>query len=123
MITQRLWALAPTDTPCRGDVDSMAKLRRYVEEKISTIFDVISTYFFDVISMGEKWTSFRRTFSMSEKSMLFRRTFFDIISMSQKSMLFRCTFFDLISMNKKLDIVSTYFFKQFRWKTDANSRC
>ena len=35
----------PTDTPCWIDVNSMAILRRYVEEKTSTKFNVISMYF------------------------------------------------------------------------------
>ena len=52
----------PTDTPRRIDVGSMAILRRYVKEKILINFHVISTSFSDVISMGEKLMSLRRTF-------------------------------------------------------------
>ena len=51
----------PTDTPRRIDHDSMSILRRYVEENISTNFQVMLTYFLDVISMGGKLTSIRRT--------------------------------------------------------------
>ena len=42
----------------------------------------------------------------------------DFVSMS-----FQCTSFDLILMDKNIDIVSMYFFKQFWWKTDVNSKC
>ena len=52
----------PTGTQRRIHVDSMWILRRYVEEKISTNFHVISAYFFDVISMVEKSTWIPRTF-------------------------------------------------------------
>ena len=45
-------------------VESTSILRRYVEDQISTNFDVISTYFFDVISLVEKSTLFPLTFSM-----------------------------------------------------------
>ena len=110
----------------------MTTLCRYVGEKISTNFHIISTYFctfstHDVILMRKKSTSFWCTLfdriSMSEKLILFRHTFFDIISMSEKSMSFQCTSFDLILMDKNIDVVSMYFFKQFWWKTDVNSKC
>ena len=91
----------PTGTPRRIDVDSTCILRRYVKDQISTNFHVFSTYFFDVISLVEKSTSFPRTFfdviSIVEKSTLFPRTFFDVISMVEKSTLFPRTFFDVIS--------------------------
>ena len=77
-----------TDTPRRIDGDLMSILRRCIEKKISINFQVISTYFFDVISMGEK-------------SMVFRRTLLDVISMRETSTSFRWTIFDLISMDEK----------------------
>ena len=58
----------PTGTLRRIHVDLTWILRRYVEDQISTNFYVISTYFFDVISLVKKSTSFPRTF-------------FDVISM------------------------------------------
>ena len=65
----------PTDTPRQINVNSMAILRRHVKEKISTNFNVISTYFFNVILMDEKSVSSRRTFFnailMSKISMSF----------------------------------------------------
>ena len=96
----------PTGTPRRIHVDSTWILRRYVEDKISTNFHVISAYFFDVISMVEKSTWFPRTFfdviSLVEKSTWFPRTFFDVISMVEKSVLFPRTFFEVILMGKDL---------------------
>ena len=65
----------PTGTPRQIDVDSTWILRGYVEDQISTNFHVISRYFFDVISLIEKSTSFPRTF-------------FDVILMVEKSPLF-----------------------------------
>ena len=63
---------------------------------------VVSTYFFDVISIVEKSTWFPRTLfdvtSLVEKSMWFPRTFLDVISMVEKSTWFPRTFFDVISM-------------------------
>ena len=63
-------------------VGSTSILRRYVEDQISRNFHVISTYFFDVISMVEKSTLFPRTFIgvilLVEKSTLFPGTFFDV---------------------------------------------
>ena len=82
----------PTGTPRWIHVDSTWTLRRYVADKISTNFHVISAYFFDVISMVEKSTWFPRTFfdviSLVEKFTWFPRTFFDVISMVEKSTLF-----------------------------------
>ena len=81
----------PTGTACWIHVDS-SWIRRYVEEQISTNFYVISSYFFDVILVVEKSTSFPSTFidviSLVEKSTLFPRTFFDVISMVKNSTLF-----------------------------------
>ena len=56
-------------------------LRWYVKDH------VISTYFFDVISL-------------IEKSTLFPCTFFDVTSMVEKSLLFPRIFFDAISVVK-----------------------
>ena len=82
--------------------------------------DVVSTYFFDVISITEKSTSFRRTWfdavSKGEKSTLFQRTLFDAISMSKKSTSFQCTFFDLISMDGKLAFFRCIFWCNFDGK-------
>ena len=68
-------------------VKSTSILRRYVEDQITTNFHVISTHFFDLISLVEK-------------SALFLGTFFDVISMDEKSTLFPRTFFDVISLVK-----------------------
>ena len=68
-------------------VKSTSILRRYVEDQITTNFHVISTYFFDLISLVEKST-------------LFLGTFFDVISMDEKSTLFPRTFFGVISLVK-----------------------
>ena len=91
-----------TATPRQIDMDSTWILHWYVEDQISTNFHVISAYFFDVILMIEKSTSFPRTFfdviSLVEKSKLFPRIFFDVISMVEKSTLFPRTFSYVISM-------------------------
>ena len=85
-------------------VESTSILRRYVEGQIWTNFHVISTYFFDVISLIEKSTLFPLTFfdviSMDEKSTLFTRTFFDVIYLVEISTLFLLTLFDVILMDK-----------------------
>ena len=92
----------PTDTLRQIDVDSTWILHRYVEDQISTNFHVISTYFFDVISLIKKYTSFPRTFfgviSMVQKSTLFSLNFFDVTLMIEKSTLIARTFFDEISI-------------------------
>ena len=80
-------------------------LRRYVQDQISTNFHVISTNFFEVISLIEKSTSFPRTFvdviSMVEKSTLSPRTIFDVVSIVEKSTLFPRTFYNVTSMVEK----------------------
>ena len=105
------------------DITSMHR-----EKKKSINFHLISTYFFDVFSMGEKSTLFHRTFFdvMSEKLTSFRRTFFDVNSISEKSISFwrtsfgatsmseistsfRCAFLDLISINEKSTLFCCYF--------------
>ena len=57
---------------------------------------VVSTYFFDVISMVEKSTSFPHTFfdviSLVEKSTLFPRALLDVISMVEMCTVFLFTF-------------------------------
>ena len=58
-------------------------LHRYVKDQILMNFHVISTYFFNVILMIEKSTSFFLQF-------------FDVISMLKKSTSFRHTFFVVI---------------------------
>ena len=133
-------------------VDLTRILRRYVEDQISTNFhivsivlfqcnftdqkiQVVSTYFFNVILMVEKSTSFPRTFFrcnfdggkihvistyffdvilLIEKSASFPRTFFDVISMVEKSKSFPRTFFEVTLMVQKstlfpcafLDVIS-----------------
>ena len=86
------FSISPTGTPRRIHVDSTLVLRRFVEDQISTNILVISTYFFDVISLIEKSTSFPRTFFdvilLVEKSTLFPRTLFDVISLVEISTLF-----------------------------------
>ena len=104
-------SVVSTGTPRRIDVDSTWILRRYVEDQISTNFHVVSTYFFDVISLIEKSTSFSGTFfdviSMVKKSMLFPRTFFDVILIHVVSTyIFRCNF-----DSRKIHVVFTYFFR------------
>ena len=87
-------------------------------------FHLISTYFFNVVSLigkstslpratycfrcnlaGRKSTLFPCTFfhvmSMVKKSTFFSRTFFDVLLLVEKSKLFPCTFSDVISMVKK----------------------
>ena len=104
----------PTDTPRQIHADSTSTLRWYVQDQISTNFHVVSTTFFDVISLIKKSTSSPRTLldvtSMVGKFTLFSRTFFNVISMSEKSTLFSRTFIGVISLVKKIHIVSTYFF-------------
>ena len=120
-----------TGTPRRIDVDSMWMLRRYVEDQISTIFHIISTYFFDVIldrnipvvstyffdviSLVEKSTLFPLTFfdaiSMVKKSTLFPRSFFfDVLSLVEISMVFLLTFFDVILVVQKSTLFARTFF-------------
>ena len=103
-----------TDTPRRIDVNSTWILHRNVDNQISTNFHVISTYFFDVISLIEKSTSLPHTFLdvilIVEKSMLFPRTFFRVISLVEKSTIFRRTFFNVISMVEKFTMFPRTFF-------------
>ena len=117
-------------TPRRIDVDFTWVLHLYVEDQVSTDFDVISTYFLDVIlliekstfsphtsiyliSMVQKSKSFPRTFSgvisVFEKTMLFPCTFFDALSMVETSRFFSIMFFDVILMVKNIRVVITYF--------------
>ena len=110
----------PTGTPSWTEVDSTPILCRYTEDKISTNFlvistylfrrnfagreiHVVSTYFFDVISLVEISTFFPRTFfdviSLVDKSTLFHFTFFNVILLVELSTLFASTFSDEILMN------------------------
>ena len=124
-ISLSLWELrvirdCPMGTPRRIHVNSTWILRRYVEDQISTNFHVISAYFFDVISMVEKFTWFPRTFfdviSMVEKSTWFPHTFFDVISMVEICTLFLLSFFDVILLGKDLTsfLVSCKLMKTFK---------
>ena len=65
----------PTTTTLRIDVNSTPILRSYVKKKISMYFHVVSMYFFNVISVGEKSTSFPHSL-------------FQVILMRKKSRLF-----------------------------------
>ena len=98
------------------DVDSTWILHRYVEDQISTNFHVISTYFFDLTSLIEKFTSLPRTFfdiiSLVEKTTLFPHTFFGVISLVEKSSLFTLTFFDVILMVEKSTLFTRIFFNE-----------
>ena len=105
--------VTPTGTPRQIDILWTWILRAYVKDGISANVDVISMYFFDVISLIEKSTSFPRTFFdvilMVEKSSLFPSTFLDVISMVKKSTLFPRTFFDVISMVEKSTLLPRAF--------------
>ena len=100
------WMLIPTGT-------------QYGEDQISTNFHVISTYFFDVISLIEKSTSFPRTFfdiiSMVEKSTLFQRTFFNVISFVEISTVFLLTFSSLFLWSNNPLCLHVPFSTKFRW--------
>ena len=89
-------------------------LHWYIEDQISTKFHVTFTYFFDVISLMRKSTSFPRTFVpvilLLQKSTLFPRTFFDVILMVGKSTLFSHSFFDIILIDKKSALFPRTFF-------------
>ena len=81
------------------DVNSTSIRRPYNVDTWKTKFRRVSTiytYFFDVISMNKKHTSFSCTFfevtSVVEKSMLFPHTFFDVISLVEKYTSFPYTF-------------------------------
>ena len=104
-----------TSNPRRFDVDITSKRRRPNFDEFPRHFRVIfrcslggrkihvvSTYFFQRISLIKKSTLFPRTFFdvilMVEKSTLFSRTLFDVISMVKKSTLLPRTFFNEISM-------------------------
>ena len=105
----------PAGTPRPIDVDSTSILPRYVEDKISTNFHVISMYFFDVISLIKKSMSFRRTFfdviSMAEKPTLFPRPQFGVSSMVEKSTLFLRTFLRRNFDGANIHVLSTHFFR------------
>ena len=93
-----------TGTPRQIHVNSTWILRRYIEDQISTIFLVISKYFFNVILMVEKSTLLSRTsievISLVQKSTLFPYTFFNVICLVQICTLFLLTFLDVILMGK-----------------------
>ena len=103
------WCM-PNGHSTSKDVNSTSILRGYVEDQVLTNFHVISTYFFDVISLTEKSSSFPRTFfdviSMVEKSKLFPNIFFDVISMVEKFALFQRTFFRCNFDGRKIHLAS-----------------
>ena len=100
-------------------------LRRYVEDQISTNLHIICTYFFDVISLIKKSTSFPHTFfdviSMVQKSTSFPHTFFSVISMVKKSLLFSLIFFDVILMVEKSMLFACIFSTRF-WRAEIRRR-
>ena len=102
-------------TPRGIHVDLTPISRQYVKDQISTNFNVISMYFFDVISLIEKSTSFPRTFfdviSLVENCMLFPHTFWGVIRWSKIhvvfSYFFRCNIF-----GRNIHVAFTYFFRR-----------
>ena len=93
-------------TPRQIHVDSTWILRRYVEERISTNFRVISTYSFLCNFDGRKIhvvsTYFFRCNFDGRKIHVVSRTFISVISMVEICTLFLLTFFDVILMGKNL---------------------
>ena len=89
-------------------------LHWYIEDQISTKFHVTFTYFFDVIPLMRKSTSFPRTFVpvilLLQKSMFYARTFIGLILLAKKSTLFPRTFFDIILIDKKSALFPRTFF-------------
>ena len=106
----------------------MLILHRHVKCQISTNFHVISTNFFDVISLIEKSTSFPRTFFLcnfdgrknhvvskyffwcnfdGRKIHVLPRTFLDVISLVEIS-----KFFHVISMVEKSTVFTRTFFEE-----------
>ena len=107
----------------------MLILHRHVKRQISTNFHVISTNFFDVISLIEKSTSFPRTFFLcnfdgrknhvvskyffwcnfdGRKIHVLPRTFLDVISLVEIS-----KFFHVISMVEKSTLLPRTSFRVF----------
>ena len=81
----------------------MSILHQYIQTKISINFHVISTYLFDVILVGEKLMSFRRTF-------------FNVILKSEKSKFFLKYFVWHDFEERNIDVVSIYYFQSdFDW--------
>ena len=108
-----------TGIPRGINVDSTSILPWYVKDQILTNLHIISTYFFDVISLVEKSKMFSRTFfyviSMVGKFMLFPRIFFDVISMVKNSTLIWRTFFDVIPYSKYPRYLYLLFSTKFWW--------
>ena len=104
----------PMGTPRRIHVDSTSILRRYVKDRISTNFHVISTYFFDVISLIKKSSLvstyfFQRNFAGRIhviSTYFFRRNFTGRKIYVVSMYFFRCNF-----DGRKMHVVSTYFFR------------
>ena len=105
---------SPTGTLCCIHVDSTWILSRHVKDQISTIFRVISAFFFNVFLMVEKSTLFALTFFnvilLVEQSALFPRNFFDAIFMVEKFTFFLRTFFDVIAIVEKSTLFPHTFF-------------
>lgn len=115
----------PTTTTLRIDVNSTPILRSYVKKKISMYFHVVSMYFFNVISVGEKSTSFPHSLFqvilMRKKSRLFWCTLFDVISMGGKSTSFQCTFFEVILIGERSTFFQCTISMQFWWIESWNN--
>ena len=104
----------PTGTPRRIDHQFDVDITSVRERRSFNEFHVISTYFFDVISLVEKSTSVPRTFfnviSLIAISTFFPSTFFDVNSMLEKFTLFPGTFFNVISLVEKSTLFPLTFF-------------
>lgn len=76
----------------RIDVDSMSILLRYIERKISTNFRAISTYFFGERKINIVSTYFLPRNFGGQKIDFVSTYLLDVISIGQKATSFRCTF-------------------------------
>ena len=114
-----------TGTPRRIDVDSTWNLHRYVEDQTSTNFHVISTYFFDVISLIEKFTSLPRTFfditSLVEKIHVVSTYFFRCNFAGQKLLVVYTYFYRRNFDGRKIHVVYTYFFNEISMGKNSTS--
>ena len=119
-----------------GWINFKLNLRRWVQNQISTNFQVVSTYFFSLLFC---WSKNPRSFhilfwcnlvcrNIHIFSMFFfwcnfdcwkihvvSTYFFDVISLVEKLTLLPLTFFDVISMAKKSTLFARAFSTKFRW--------
>ena len=126
----------PTGTPHRIQAESTWILRRWVQNQISTNFQVVSTYFFSLLFCWSKnprsfhilfWCNFVgqniHIFSMfffwcnfdCWKIHVVSTYFFDVISLVEKLTLLPLTFFDVIFMAKKSTLFARVLSTKFRW--------